>query len=294
MANNTTRLSDLPMAQETVANFQMQGGGNGGNGNRPDQALFDRIPTMQGRPPEEKLQQGRNQGNEGGLANSIMHLPNNYMPMDIHPNPYGNGIPSVDSLPFPQYTKQESHQERNQGGGGPMPMQNQMQVPMQVQSPPPQMQVKVPPSSNQTTVLPEMFPEEIQRLPSRDIPMDTTRYAHDEAIQANYIPPPPKRVQKYIQEYDETESAKIHQHETTKKRRDWYESLFHHYQHSLFICVLYFIFQMHIISQIMSTYLGKWTFLYQSDGHLSVYGMVLKSVIFAAIYATFTTIIDII
>lgn len=286
MANNTTRLSDLPMAQENITyqlqspppppNFQMQGGGGG---NRPDQALFDRIPTMQGRPLEENLQQGRNQSKEDGLANSMMqHLPNNYMPMDIHPNPYGNGIPSVDSIPFPQYTKQEANQERGSSGGGGS---------MHRAPPPPQ-----------TTLLPEMFPEEIQRLPSRDIPMDTTRYAHDESIQANYIPPPPpsktKRVQQYIQEYDETESTKIQQHETTKKRRDWYESLFHHYQHSLFICILFFIFQMHIISQIMSTYLGKWTILYQSDGQLSVYGMVLKSIFFAAIYATFTTIIDII
>jgi hypothetical protein len=290
MANNTTRLSDLPMASEHITyqiqgqgqgqvqaptNFQMQGGG------RPDQALFDRIPTMQGRPLDED---GLHKGGDG-LANSMIqqqHLPNNYMPMDIHPNPYGNGIPSVDSIPFPQYTKQESNNNRHQehhGGHG-------------HGTPPPIMQ------NQQTTLLPEIFPEEIQRLPSRDIPMDTVRYSHDEAIQANYIPPPPpsktKRVEQYIQEYDDMESAKIQQHTSTKKQLNWYESMFHHYQHFLFLCILYFIFQMHIISHLMSTYLVKWTWLYQSDGQLSVYGMASKSVIFTAIYVSFITILDVI
>ena len=288
---NTTRLSDLPMAQETFpsssspppSNYQMQG--------RPDPGMvFDRIPTIQGRPVEENVQQqqGRNQNKDnGGLANSMImqqHLPNNYMPIDVHPNPYGNGIPSVDSIPFPQYTKQE--------GSPGASLERHHHHRHQEHSPPPSQTLTQAP---QTTLLPEMFPEEIQRLPSRDIPMDTARYAQDESIQANYIPPlPPKRVQQYIQEYDDTESTKIQHHQSTKKQRDWYESLFHHYQHSLFICLLYFIFQMHVISRIMSTYLGKWTWLYLTDGQLSVYGMALKSMIFTAIYVIFTTILDVV
>lgn len=151
-----------------------------------------------------------------------------------------------------------------------------------------------------------MLPSEIQRLPSRDIPLDTTRHSQDEAVQANYIPPPPrKRVKDYIQEYDATESDKIQQHEREKQNQEWYETMFRTYQHPLLIALLYFIFQMQFISQAMFTYLGlpnnltghgetrlgKWSWLYQPDGQLSAYGIAVKSALFTAVYVGLTAVL---
>jgi len=254
------------------------------------------------------------------LANTIIAGGNNYMPLNIHPNPYGNSVPSVDSMPFPtsQMRPGQSVQSQQQPQQIPfanstsldvLPRPDQGQGTGQGQGP-----------SGSTSILPEMLPSEIQRLPSRDIPLDTTRHSQDEAVQANYIPPPPrKRVKDYIQEYDATESDKIQQHEREKQNQEWYETMFRTYQHPLLIALLYFIFQMQFISRFMFTYLGlpnnltghgetrlgltnnltghgetrlgKWSWLYQSDGQLSAYGIAVKSALFTAVYVGLTAVL---
>ena len=97
------------------------------------------------------------------------------------------------------------------------------------------------------------FPTEMQKLPSRDIPRETIHYQQDAAIQANYIPPPDpkKRVVDYIHEYDENESAKIRKNSKNKQKHEWYESLFRTYQTPIIIALLYFIFQMNIVSSFL-------------------------------------------
>jgi len=264
------------------------------------------------------------------LANTIIAGGNNYMPLNIHPNPYGNSVPSVDSMPFPtsQMRPGQSVQLQQQQH---QPQQQQTHfansTPLDALSRPDQGtgqgqgkgtgQGQEP--SGSTSILPEMLPSEIQRLPSRDIPLDTTRHSQDEAVQANYIPPPPrKRVKDYIQEYDATESDKIQQHEREKQNQEWYETMFRTYQHPLLIALLYFIFQMQFISQAMFTYLGltnltghgetrlgltnnltghgetrlgKWSWLYQPDGQLSAYGIAVKSALFTAVYVGLTAVL---
>ena len=272
---NTTRLSDLPMGSTDYP----------GLANAPDNG----VP----------------------LANTIIAGGNNYMPLNIHPNPYGNSVPSVDSMPFPTSQMRPGQSVQLQQPQ-PQPQQTHFanSTPLDALSRPGQGtgqgtgQGQEP--SGSTSILPEMLPSEIQRLPSRDIPLDTTRHSQDEAVQANYIPPPPrKRVKDYIQEYDATESDKIQQHEREKQNQEWYETMFRTYQHPLLIALLYFIFQMQFISQAMFTYvglpnnltghgetrLGKWSWLYQPDGQLSAYGIAVKSALFTAVYVGLTAVL---
>jgi len=74
----------------------------------------------------------------------------NYVPINVHPNPYGNSI-QPNQMPLPEYQAPSRALETNPHDYAP--------------------------------------PQQI-RLPSRDIPMDQTSYQQDEEIQANYIPKP--------------------------------------------------------------------------------------------------------
>ena len=41
---------------------------------------------------------------------------NNYQPINIHPNPYGNDTPDIHSIPFPQKDFRESRSQNNENG----------------------------------------------------------------------------------------------------------------------------------------------------------------------------------
>ena len=84
---------------------------------------------------------------------------NTYVPLNIHPNPYGGSQqPSVPPPP-PQNIKQRFSEE------------DRYELPQ-------------------------------QRLPSRDIPINTLDYQHDEEIHANYVPKA-KLTSDYIRQYEE-------------------------------------------------------------------------------------------
>lgn len=73
-----------------------------------------------------------------------------YKPMNVHPNPYGNGV-TPDVMPQQEHAR-------------PPPLSDE--------------QKRMLTTSEQTL------------LPSRDIPMDSVSYQNDERIQANHIPKP--------------------------------------------------------------------------------------------------------
>jgi len=235
-----TRLSDIPPASENIT-YQI-----------PTQ--FPPPTQQQGPPPSHGNPMGGGMGAGAGLGN------NNYVPINPHPNPYGNnpnpnGIPPWDSRP-------------------------------------------PPPQSDQTTSLddlPPFVPSQQHRLPSRDIPSDTTRFAQDEETQANYVPTPPpaatRRVNDYIKEYDASESHRVREHEVAKHRQYWVEETLRSYQIPLLLAVLYFVFQMHVVSRVLFLYLGKLGLFYQDDGSLNVNGMLMKSALFAGVYWAVQTIL---
>lgn len=75
MADNTTRIDDLP-ANITIKMPQNMGHGGGGQGNAPKKNDY--------------------------MANSTT-----YSPMNIHPNPYGNSVqPSPNTMPLPDFSGQ--------------------------------------------------------------------------------------------------------------------------------------------------------------------------------------------
>jgi len=63
------------------------------------------------------------------------------------------------------------------------------------------------------------------------------------------------------------------------------------YQIPLLLAVLYFVFQMHVVSRVLFLYLGKLGLFYQDDGSLNVNGMLVKSLMFAGVYWAIQTIL---
>lgn len=240
---NSTRLADLPPMSDNIQYSLPPSGGF--------------TPPSQFPQPQSQSQMNIRKSNEGnglGMEQGQGLGQGNYMPLNVHPNPFGNAsgneVPQWDAIPPPQYN----------------PPRN---------------------PSTQTTsleMIPDFVPPQPQRLPSRDIPTSQNHYTHDEEIQANYVPPPPPKVKDYIKEYDETESKRVRDHEIAKYRQDWMEDVARSYQIPLLLAMLYFIFQMKVVSRVMFAYLGRLGWFYQEDGSLNVYGMGLKSSLFAGVY----------
>lgn len=124
---------------------------------------------------------------------------------------------------------------------------------------------------------------EIQRLPSRDIVMNTNMYTQDEEIKANYIPKV-KNIKDYVRDYEEEEIERINKHKKEKNTKNMIENWVLRTQDLFLLVILYFISQMTIISNISRKYLISLG-IFDLDGNLNNKGMLLKSIIFSAIYS---------
>jgi hypothetical protein len=229
--SNATRIADLPVA--SGENIVMSTGGMGG------------------------------MGGGGPMDNG-----NTYMPMNVHPNPYGGADgPGMGPPPPVHDFRERGERERNGGGGG-----------------------------GGTTALadlgiPNYVPPQQQRLPSRDIPMDTTQYAQDENIQANRLPKPPKsvRIADYVEEYSESDSLRrIEKHEREKRERRVMENMWTDIQIPILVALLYMVFQLGALNRFLYRYthlLGIPQTCFASDGTLNMYGIILQGVLFGGVYA---------
>lgn len=199
----------------------------------------------------------------GSSSSAGLNVGNNtYIPMDTHPNPYG--------LPPPPST----------GGAGNMP--NPIATkPGRGQQPPVQA-----PDYN-----PYVDPQQgHHRLPSRDIPMDTTAHTQDEYVQANHIPAPPKRVsfsdQDYVHEYESRVKQTRIKHTPSRLEQFWSE-----YQTIILVIVIYFLFQLPAVHNAL--YKQMWFLpLYKEDGAVNVYGLLVKSLVFGATFFGVMTFIE--
>ena len=188
------------------------------------------------------------QGSGGNKIDSG-NFSNTYLPMDVHPNPYGMPPPPPGGILPPEHTqgRTEKYPAAKEG------------------------------LSNQ------YIPEVSQRLPQRDIPMNTIELTQDEQIKPNYIPPPPKLTSDYIQEYQVSQDRKNREYEekkmVEKKREHWLDKL----QWPVLIGLMYFVFQLPIINTFI---FKRFSFLsiYKDDGNFNVVGLLLKSVLFASVY----------
>ena len=172
-----------------------------------------------------------------------------YIPMNVHPNPYGIQQPQHGGMPMPEQTTQGRQQQ---------PHQVQQQL-----------------TPDQIAMMNEM-PN--QRLPQRDIPMDQTQLLHDDQIQPNYIPRE-KTTNDYIEEYNETTERKVREYEEKKLRERLQDHLFDKIQVPIMISLLFFIFHLPIVNTVI---FKRFSFLsiYSDDGNFNMYGLILKCSLF--------------
>lgn len=206
--------------------------------------------------------------NGNSQPNKPHELPNNYIPINVHPNPYGIS----DKNPII---------ELPQDANVHMPQKNTPHF--------------RPPMSNQMsdTDIAQLNAMQQQRLPSRDIQHDTTSYSQDEAVQPNYIPKP-RDLDDYVREHEKTTEKNLREYEDKKRRRNTIDSIITDFQTPIFIAVMYFIFQMPIVNKLI---FKRFSFLsiHNDDGNFNFYGLLLKSLSFGAIYyamVQFTTFIS--
>jgi hypothetical protein len=234
---STTRISDLP---ENIT-IQMNG--------QQQQYGLPNIP--QGPPPPVVMGNNAKQPDVGQ---------NTYVPINIHPNPYG--IQQQDpTLPLPQNIQQRGSNQ-------------------------------VPPQNYSAQVMGGLDPaEEIQhRLPSRDIPMDSLAYQQDEEIRPNYIPKP-KLTSDYIRDYEEENEYRMKKHEESKRREKVADSIFTNIQTPILIAILYFLFQLPIVTTVLYKYFA-FLAIYNADGNLNLSGLILKSALFGSLFFSLQSVSD--
>ena len=237
---STTRIADLP---ENIT-IQM-------NGQQHQQMQYALPNVPQGPPPPVVVGSNAQQHVDVGQ--------NTYVPINIHPNPYG--IQQQDpTMPHPQNIPQRGSNQ-------------------------------IPPS-NYSAQIGGLDPaQEIQhRLPSRDIPMDSLAYQQDEEIRPNYIPKP-KLTSDYIRDYEEASEDRLRKHEEKKHREQVTDSIFTNIQTPILIAILYFLFQLPIVTTVLYKYFS-FLAIYNADGNLNLSGLILKSALFGSLFFSLQSVSD--
>lgn len=216
MENAITRISDLPLDN----NMQMS------NSYSPI------MPSMQG-PSMQGTQEQQP----------------NYMPINIHPNPYGISAQNP-IMPPPQ-----------------QPNVSQKQMISEEQ----QMQLQA---------------MQRQRLPSRDIHQDTAGYIQDDQVKPNYIPKS-NVSSDYVRDYEDFTEKNRAEYENKKKESNRLDNFLSEFQTPIFVAILFFFFQLPIINQTFFKPISFLS-LHSLDGNFNFYGLILKSLLFgSAYYSTF-------
>jgi hypothetical protein len=175
-------------------------------------------------------------------------LPTNYIPINVHPNPYG------------------------------ISAQNPIMPPMQ-QGPGEQQMAQV----QQLEKLSEEQMQEIQnmrqmRLPAKDVKIDTLSYMQDEEIQPNYIPKA-KLTKDYILDYEEEFEKKHVENEKKKHQESKIDELLSEFQVPIMITLLFLVFQLPIVNTVVFK-MFSFLSIYHEDGNVNFYGLLFKSILF--------------
>lgn len=198
---------------------------------------------------------------------------NNYIPINIHPNPYGNsqignGTANKSTASYPnnnnnnQSTIYEDDGGRGSGGG----------------------------RGGGDGVYSE---HHYQRLPSKDIRLQQTDYTQDDEIKANYIPKP-HNIRDYLAEHECDDDEKIiAKHKRNKKRVRFADDVFTQLQTPLLLIILFFIFQLSIINRVLNKVSGHFIQLFKDDGNMNIYGIMSKSVLFGMSFFLITKFQDV-
>lgn len=181
---------------------------------------------------------------------------NTYIPMNVHPNPYGNPV-------------------------APMSMEHPVPTTAMRSQPPNQLSQEVQALLDRTPM---------HQLPSRDIRMDTADYMQDPTTIPNYIPPP-KTNNDYVNEHERVVQETFEQHRREKVKESRLDRILTELQVPIMIGLLYFVFQLPHVNLLLNKYLPFLT-LYSDDGNMNFNGLLLKSALFGAAYYSASNVIE--
>ena len=179
----------------------------------------------------------------------VKEQPTNYVPINVHPNPYG-------------ISEQNPIEP-----GPPANTQVEQQMPSHV------------PSQVQEVDYRQVVAQ--QELPSRDIPMDSTQYTQDVEANVNYIPAGPPD---YLKKYEEEERKNI-AYEQGKHRERMMDVLMDEIQLAVYVGMLFFLFQTTIVRKFITNNF-TWLPIINSDGNFNGYGLLFKSALFGLFFYT--------
>ena len=190
----------------------------------------------------------------------VKEQPTNYVPINVHPNPYGIS----DKNPI-------SQQEP------PVSSQPQYQQPPQQHHPHQQHQQQQHHQPPQNIDFRQVIAE--QELPSRDIPMDSTQYTQDVEVKANYIP---EAKSDYLKNYEIEEQKNI-RYEQETHRKKMLDVIMDEIQLAVFVGLLFFIFQTSFFRKMIWNNFS-WMPILNSDGNMNGYGVLFKSALFGLMF----------
>jgi hypothetical protein len=184
----------------------------------------------------------------------------NYIPINVHPNPYGISTQNP-IMPPPQQPNVSQNQ----------PILSQTYIP-----PPPQSQFL---SEEQQMDLHNLSH---QRIPSRDIRHDATMYQQDVQIKPNYIPKS-NVSSDFVRDSEDMTERNYKEYQQKKKEKNQLDNIITEFQIPIFVAILFFVFQLPIINKMI---FKKFNFLslHDADGNFNIYGLLLKSILFGSVY----------
>jgi len=208
-------------------------------------------------------------GGGGGGGRSTFENENNhsYIPLNIHPNPYGIGEPIDSELPpIPEASPLRNNFENTMISTGESPNYN----------------------ANEFSIREDPLAGlQQQPLPSRDIPMNTLDYQQDEEVLPNYVPQV-KLTSDYIREYEDEQKETVQKHRSQIHREEIMQDWFSQLQFPILVALLYFLFQMPIFNTMMRKV--PFLSLYGADGNFSLMGLLFKSILFGTLFYGIQTI----
>ena len=120
------------------------------------------------------------------------------------------------------------------------------------------------------------------KLPTRDVPIQTSHIIQDQQIRPNYIPE--ESQQDYIGDDDTFQEIIQHQH-VEKVEKDRLDLLYEEFQTPVLLMVLYFVFQLPIFHKIFQKRIPS---LFLNDGNLNMSGFIIKTIMFGVSYYIIT------
>lgn len=169
---------------------------------------------------------------------------NGYVPINLHPNPYGISAQNP-IMPPPQ-----------------------QQVPAQQQLSEEQRQ--------------QLYQIQQQRLPSRDIPQDAAGHIQDEQVKPNYIPRP-TQTNDFVREHEDMTEKNLREYEEKNRKEKKLDILLTEFQTPIFITILFFFFQLPIINTLIFKRFSFLS-IHNSDGNFNFNGLIFKSILFGLFY----------